>query len=115
MPQRGAGIGEAMEVAFVVDVAAAPGGTYTFGLVQSAVDTMAAPDVLISRTLAAATLVVGHRFMLPVPQQGADKRYLAVRSTLGGTTPTITMTAFLQPHSMASVEPAIHADAITIR
>jgi len=49
-------------------------------------------------------LVVGYQFTIPVPAITADEaqRYLAVRATLAGTTPTITVTAHLQPHNMTS-------------
>ena len=49
-------------------------------------------------------LVAGFQFTIPVPAItiGEAQRYLALRYTLAGTTPTITVTAHLQPHNMTS-------------
>jgi hypothetical protein len=49
-------------------------------------------------------LVAGYQFTIPVPAITVDEaqRYLAVRATLAGTTPTITVTAHLQPQNMVS-------------
>ena len=61
-------------------------------------------------------LVAGFRFVLPIPPGGLDEaeRYLAVRYTLAGTTPTITVSAHLLPMSMIEVEKAHYADGFTI-
>lgn len=114
VPQRDPGVGEPMEVLIAVNVAAAVGGTYTFNVVGSPNPDLSAPTVLASRPVLAAALVAGARFTLPVPQTGTGLRYLGMSYVLGGTTPAVTVTAYLQPHGMASVEPKMHGDAITI-
>lgn len=114
VPIRDIGVGEAMAVVISVDVLAFSGGTYVFSLVQSTLDTLASPDVIATRTVLAANLTAGTVFTLEVPQNAITKQYLGMSYTLGGTTPTITVTAFLQPHDMASVVPRAYADAITI-
>lgn len=47
-------------------------------------------------------LVAGFRFYIPIPPAGLDElaRYIGVRYTLAGTTPTITVTAEAVPLSM---------------
>lgn len=114
VPIRDIGVGEAMSVIIGVDVAAAAGGTYVFSLIQSTLDTMASPDTLASITVLAANLTAGALFTLEVPQNAITKRYLSLTYTLGATSPTITVSAYLQPHDMTSVHPRHYADAITI-
>lgn len=61
-------------------------------------------------------LVAGFRFVIPLPQGGLgeSERYLAVRYTLAGTTPTITVSAHLQPLSMIESAKALYNDNVTI-
>lgn len=96
-------IGEELVLALAVDVAAdftTTDETYTIELVQSANANLSSPDVLASRTILAADLSAGSTHYLPLPQGSKSKRYLGYRATLGGTTPSVTLTAFLQPASM---------------
>lgn len=62
-------------------------------------------------------LVAGFKFAIPIPpaQLSESERYLAVRYTLAGTTPTITVSAHLQPLSMVEVGAVHFADGITIQ
>jgi hypothetical protein len=116
-PKRAIGTGEPMGIVFTVDVAAdATTGdeTYSFEVIQSAAAALSSPDVIATLTLAAATLVAGYQFVIPIPPGFPTKRYLGVNYNVGGTTPTITVTAALMPLSMASVAPVHYADAITI-
>lgn len=115
---RDLGVGEMIEIAFQVDVAAdvANGDeTYQFEFVQSANANLSSHDSLNIVAIARATLVAGFTFALRVPANLITKRYLGVRYTVGGTTPSVTVTAFLQPTCMSSLaKPATYADAITI-
>jgi hypothetical protein len=47
-------------------------------------------------------LVAGFRFYIPIPptRLSESERYLGIRYDVTGTTPTITVTAFLQPLAM---------------
>src|SRR4030066_92187 len=60
-------------------------------------------------------LVAGYTFVLPLPPTGLgeSERYLGVRYTLAGTTPTITVSAYLVPMSMLQGNESF-PDAITI-
>lgn len=116
-PARDIGIGEALEVAFQVDVAAdftTGDETYKFQLVQSANANLSSPDVLVEEAILTTALLAGQQFTLAVPQGRITKRYIGVQYTLAGTTPTVTVTAFLQPRSMSAVKPPTHAKGYTI-
>lgn len=117
-PKRDIGVGEPMCVVFTVDVAAdvANGDeTYTFQFVQSANANLSSPDVLAQVAIARATLVAGYGFILPIPEGLITKQYIGVQYTLGGTTPSITVTAAIQPQALASLpKPQTHAKAYTI-
>lgn len=99
-PKRDIFVGEGLEVVVTVDVAAdAASGdeTYTFQFVQSANANLSSPDVLAQVAIARATLVAGYSFTLPVPEGLLTKQYIGLQYTLGGTTPSITVTADIRP------------------
>ncbi len=103
-------IGTGEEVGFGVNVEVAAdftsgNETYTFEVVQSANADLSSPDVIGSVTHTAATLVAGYLFFLPIPIGQPTKRYIGLRYTVGGTTPTITVSAWLGAQSMFSVPP----------
>jgi len=126
---RSIGNGEAMAVLFVVDVAAdqtTGDEDYTFEVEYSSVAAQTSGYVTMGRRLYesgtpaapaqdADLLVAGYRFAIPIPPTGAgdDARYLGIRCTLAGTTPTITINSYLTPMSMidATVD---YADGFTI-
>lgn len=117
-PKRDIAVGEPMCVVITVDVAAdATSGdeTYTFQFVQSANANLSSPDVLAQTAIARATLVAGYSVILPIPEGVITKQYVGMQYTLAGTTPSITVTAALQPQSMASLaKPQTYAKAYTI-
>jgi hypothetical protein len=115
-PARELGKGQALGVFVSVDVAAdATTGdeTYEFQIVDSANANLSSHNVLVSRTIARATLVAGFGFFLPLPPGAHTARYLGLRAVLGGTTPSITITAFLTRDDMIEAR-GVYADAITI-
>jgi len=113
---RSIGNGEPMAVLFVVDVAAdqtTGDEDYTFEVEYSSVAAQTSGYVTMGRRVYesgtpgapaqdADLLVAGYRFAIPIPPTGAgdDEQYLGIRSTLAGTSPTITITAYLTPMSM---------------
>lgn len=100
---RRIGDGESMVIVVTVDVAAG-GTTPTMALVLFMDDTDGATTSRwTSQTYAAAALTKGARFYVPVPQ-GLAGRYLGLKYTLGGTSPTITVTAELMPEDMIQNE-----------
>lgn len=117
-PARDVGAGEPMEITLEVDVAAdgtTTDETYEFQVVQSANANLSSHDVLASRTITYANLTLGSIHRLPVPAGAITKRYFGLRAVLGGTTPTITVTAHLQTASMAAVaKPITYAKGYTV-
>lgn len=100
------GIGEPLCIAFTVDVAAdhtTGDETVQFQVIQSANADLSSQDVLAQTDtsfLTATKLVAGYKLYLPIPPSLKSKRYLGARYVLGGTTPSITVTAEIQPLSM---------------
>ena len=117
-PKRDIGTGEPMELVAAVDVAGdrtTGDETYLLEFLQSANANLSSPDVLVDSAFTLAELVVGEIKRLPIPPGSITKRYIGARLTLAGTTPTITVTLFVQPSAMASLKkPQSYADAITV-
>ena len=62
-------------------------------------------------------LVQGYKVVLPIPvgSLGDSAQYIGVRYTLAGTTPTATVTAFIQPNSMIEASDGIaYASGFTV-
>lgn len=110
------GTGEPLVVALQVDVAAditTGDETYTVQLISSAAAALSSPTVLSAITLTAAQLAVGKKFALPIPSGMPSQRYFGLNYVLGGTTPTITVTASVMPASMAEAEYTYYAKGYT--
>lgn len=126
---RNIGVGEPLAVVFNVEVAAdqtTGDEDYQFDVEVASDASITTARKLIGRrifesgtptapTENADLLVAGFQFMIPIPVGGLDEaeRYLAVRYTLAGTTPTITVSAHLVP--MNSMDKSIaYPDGFTI-
>lgn len=97
------GTGEPMVIVISVDVAAA-GSTDTtaFAVVTDADAALGSPTVHSSVTIPNAQLTAGKIIILPIPTTiPLQERYLGLRVVLGSGD-TITITAHVQPASMAS-------------
>jgi len=102
-PKNEIGNGEPMEVLITVDVAAdgtTTDETYEFRFIQSANANLSSEDNLCSRTITYANLTAGSVHHLPVPPGSITKRYIGLKGVLGGTTPSVTITALLMPTAM---------------
>lgn len=107
---------EPLVAVFQIDVAAdftTTDETYEFQFVQSANANLSSHDVLASRAIVAGSLTAGSLHYLPLPPGSKTKRYLGVRYDVGGTTPSVTVTAFIQPASMIQNN-KVYADNIVI-
>lgn len=115
---RDLGKGEPMAVVVCVDVAA----DFTTGDETYQIDiqtgSTATPTKVIARRIPVVTasnttsdLGLGKILVIPLPHD--VDRYLRINYTLGGTTPTVTLTTFLQPMSMIQSDTQ-YADALTI-
>lgn len=100
------GTGEPIGFGLAIDVGAditTGDETYTIEVVQSDNANLSSPDVLESRTIPAAQLALGALHFIEVPQGQPTKRYLGLRYTLGGTTPSFTVTAWLTARKLFSI------------
>jgi hypothetical protein len=108
---RNIGQGEPMAVVINVDVAAdvASGDeTYQFDVQADDAAAFASPIVIARRVFAVtgapseptSRLAADSRVVIPIGSDLSPERALRVNYTLGGTTPSITVTTYLQPMSM---------------
>lgn len=113
---RDVGIGEPMAVVVTVDVAA--GGTTPTLAIAVQTDATAGfgstVTPLTSQTFAAAALTQGARFIFPLTADTQLLRFVRLNYTMGGTSPTITLTATLQPMRMLQAE-QVFANAYTVQ
>lgn len=92
------GIGKAMAVVITVGVAAdftTTDETYQFQVETDDNAAMTSSTIIGDQTVAAANLTVGDKVVIPIGF--SNERYLQVVYTLGGTTPSVTVDAYLQP------------------
>ena len=95
--------GEPLGIGFIVDVAAdATTGdeTYEFQAIESAAADLGSPTILALIQPSRTVLTAGSKWVIPIPQGSKTKRYLGLYFNGGGTTPTITITAWIAPLSM---------------
>lgn len=99
------GTGKPLVILFAVDVAAditTGDETYIFQCIQSAAANLSSPDVLAQRTIVAADLKAGATQTVGIPIGTPTKRYLGAFYDVGGTTPTITVTAAVVPQDFVA-------------
>ena len=112
---RNVGIGEPMGVLLVLDVAAddtTGDETYAVAL-QTDSDSGFGSAVQIGSATITRGDAAGSKFYIPVPADTSADQYLRLNFTLGGTTPTVTVTAFLTPQNMIDND-VKYADGFTI-
>lgn len=98
---RDIGIGEPMGIVITVGVSADIANadeTYQFLLETDDNEAMSSASIIGNITVQAANLIAGDKVVIPLGH--ANERYLQMRYVLGGTTPSVTVDAFLQPLSM---------------
>jgi hypothetical protein len=113
---KGVSAGEPLAVVLIVDVAAdntTGNETYSVALQTDGDEAFGSAQTLQTITLAAGS-AAGTKFCLVFPPfQDLSERYYRLNYTLGGTTPTVTVTAYVTLLSMVDAYFA-HPDAITI-
>ena len=130
LQDRAIGDGEDMAVYFQVDVAAdqtTGDEDYTFDVEYASDAAQTTARKLIGRRVFesgtptspaedADLLVAGFIFEIPIPKTttSESERYLGVRYDVTGTTPTITVTAWLAPRSMGEVGKTSYPKGYTI-
>ena len=111
--ERRLGSGEPMGVGITVDVALA-GTTPTFVATLQSDDEVAFPSPgTVAQSPTYSALAAGARVIVPLPPGQATEQFTRLNYTLGGTTPTITVTAFLSPLSFLGSW-AAYADGFNI-
>ena len=111
---RNVGQGEPLAVVLVTDVSAdfaSANETYQIDLETDDNVGFSSAVVISRRIPAAAILLAGSKLVMPIPHD--NERYLRLNYTLGGTTPSWTVTAFVVPMSMIQADEK-YPDAITI-
>lgn len=103
---RDIAVGEPLCVCITVDIAA--GGTaptLQISAVESAAAALTSPNTLAATaTLAAAALTAGARFYLVLSPGVSPLEFLGLIYTLGGTAPTVTVTANVIPLRFAQLD-----------
>lgn len=97
---RDIGRGEPMCAVITVTTAADTANadeTYSFALETDDNDSFSSATVLATYAPAAATLAAGYQFIIPLAHE--NERYLRLNYTLGGTTPSVTVSAYLSPQN----------------
>lgn len=113
---RNLGIGEPLTVLITVGVAADGGNsdeTYTAVLQTDdnsgfSSATQIGPTVTITRGT-----VAGTKYVIPLPPDTSLERYTRLSYTLGGTTPSVTLTAVLVPQSSVQTD-VVYPDGFDI-
>lgn len=91
-------IGRRLSLLCIVSTAAGSGSTHTMDAIQADDGALTTnKEVLISRSIAAATLVVGYAFELPIPQGSISRAYLGFQNTSSGGTTTVSLNVYLVP------------------
>ena len=110
---RNIGVGEPMSVVITCDVAM--GGTSpTFIATLQADDNSAfSSAVSVIACPQKTAIAAGEQIVLPVPAAAMTARYIRLNYTMGGTSPTVTVTAHLMPSSMVQNYQS-YADGFTI-
>lgn len=94
------GNGEPMAVIISVDVAAdntTGNETYQIDLECDDNTDFSTETVLIGRAIAATALTAGSIHTIPIPPELTVEQFARLNYTLGGTTPTVTLTAWVGP------------------
>jgi hypothetical protein len=94
------GIGAAMAILIIVKVAAdntTTNETYTVTVTTDDNAAFSSETTVVAATTLAAGSAIGTRLIIPIPPNAVTERYLRLTYTLGGTTPTVTLDAWLEP------------------
>lgn len=116
-PKRRIGTGEPMGFGMQVDVAAdftTGDETYSFEVIESANADLSSATVIAAYTRTAAQLFAGSLHFFTIPPGFPTARYLGLNYNVGGTTPTITVTAWLTTQALFSIAAQHYAKGYTI-
>lgn len=112
---RDIGRGQPQALVITVDVAADTANadeTYQFQVETDDNTSFSSSTIIADRTIAGASLTAGSRHVIPLGL--TIERYLQGVYTVGGTTPSVTVTAFIQPMNQIAAEDVVYANGYTI-
>lgn len=92
------GTGRPLQVVIHVDVAAdgtTTDETYSFAVTTDDNAALSSDTTIVSKTIPYSALTLNSLHVIDIPENVATERYLGLVATLGGTTPSITYTAWL--------------------
>ena len=122
-PNRQIGDGRPLAITIQIDVAAdfaSSNETYSFEAIQSASSALTTPTILSSQAyiasgvLISTLLVKGYVLVLPIPAGMPLQRFVGFNLTAGGTTPSVTLTAWLGRFADAPIKPQTYPKGYTI-
>ena len=122
-PNRQIGDGCPLAITVTLDVAAdftTGNETYSFEAIQSASSALTTPTILASQAyiasgvLISSLLKVGYVIVLPIPAGMPLQRFIGFNLTAGGTTPTVTLTAWLGRFADVAAKPQTYPKGYTI-
>jgi hypothetical protein len=91
-------IGRRMALTVLPTVDAGAGSTHVLACIQADDEALTSNvEVLGSVSVAAAALVVGTEFEIPIPQGVMTKKYVGFRNSISGGTTTVTLDVYLVP------------------
>lgn len=97
---RNVGVGEPLAVVITCDVALAGTSPTFIATIQADDNSGFSSAATVIACPQKSAIAAGDQIVLPLPADAMTERYLRLNYTLGGTSPTVTVTAFLQPLSM---------------
>lgn len=110
-------IGQVMGVELTVGVAAdhtTGDETYEFDIITATASDLTTGQLIIAQyVLLYSDLTAGAKFFLPIPQGRITQRYLGAKYIGGGTTPTVTVTAWITSSNMSERQ-KYYSTAITV-
>jgi len=95
------GAGKAIGIAIAVTTAAdftSANETYSFALCSDGDPALGSPTVHEERAITAANLPLGAKHFIALDPNAECERYIGLRATLGGTTPSVSITAALMTY-----------------
>lgn len=110
---RNIGVGEPMAVVITCDVAMAGTSPTFIATVQADDNSSFSSAATVIACPQKSAIAAGEQIVIPLPSDSMVERYMRVNYTLGGTSPTVTVTAHLMPMSMIQNYQS-YADGFTI-
>ncbi len=116
-PKREVGTGEPIGFGVSIDVAAdftTGDETYQVNLISDDAAALSSPTVISSHIFTAAERAAGSLIFVPFPPAAPKERYIGLQYVLGGTTPSVTVTAWFTTRSLFSVAVKAYAKGYAV-